>query len=174
MASTRKAGGARSPRRGTAGGQAHLVGEFLPPSTTVREGAGHLGNDVLVKGATQRHVEHLEAAANAENRYAEGHRGPSQRELSLVSVAVGDTAIGAAFVAVERGLHVGTAAQQKAVVTAKPVRRRFRHEGGRTERRLSTGGAQPVKVGIAATHRPLVPSHEPAVRDGQESSAGSR
>ena len=75
---------------------------------------GDLGQ-VLLERAAQRHVEHLVAAADAEQRQAEVAGGAGQRQLEHVGVGMAAGDVGRGLGAVVLRVDVAAAGQQQAV-----------------------------------------------------------
>ena len=73
------------------------------------------GLDVLIEGAAQKGIEHLNAPADAEDGLVGGEEGAEQLRLGGVPQGVGLAAGGDAGLPVEGGLDVAAAGQQQAV-----------------------------------------------------------
>ena len=73
------------------------------------------GLDVLIEGAAQKGIEHLNAPADAEDGLVGGEEGAEQLRLGGIPQGVGLAAGGDAGLPVEGGLDVAAAGQQQAV-----------------------------------------------------------
>ncbi len=104
------------------GGQAYLMLPFCSCRKTGMTAALGIGN-VLKKGASQAHVHHLHAAANAQYGLALIQHAAQEYGLGGVPEGVGLAAFFRGRLSVEFGSHVGASGQQQPVAGGRFFRR---------------------------------------------------
>ncbi len=127
-------------------------------------------DDVLVQGAAERDVEDLDPAADRKEGDAPVDRGPRERDLAVVRLAVDAVHRLVRFLAVARGVDVGATGEDDGV-DAGEQRGRDRRWGSTTTG--SRAGAFDRREVRARRHRsvrvrPTIWSSEPAAGDGDE------
>ena len=92
-----------------------VVIEVVRGGIAVLKRLGHLGFDVLVKGAAKSHIEQLQAAADAKNRLAQALEGGHQRLVVVVAQMVAAPAFVQRRLTVAAGPDIGAAVQHQAI-----------------------------------------------------------
>ena len=112
----------------------------------VRELGAGIGADVLVETAAERDVQHLDAAADREDRQPPIERDPHRRGLDGVARRRDVVERGMRGLAEERGVHVAAAGQEQAVQAPREPIEGGGAELGRQRHRYAPGLLDGVEV----------------------------
>jgi hypothetical protein len=119
----------------------------------VLERAGPLGADVLIQAAAERHIQHLQAATQSEQRFPVFHRPPRELQLDEIARRIDDAAFGALGLAEIHRIDIHTASQQHAVQPIVDLVQGFEIVGEeRDHPRHAADSRRRVKVALA--HHP--------------------
>ena len=87
----------------------------LAREVVVLDGARHLRCQILMHRTTRRHVDHLDPAADRQQRLPVLHGPAGQHELDLVTVGIGAPAERARLLVIGRWMQIDTAGEEYAV-----------------------------------------------------------
>ena len=152
--------------------QRQAVEQFAARRTVLimADGRPALRGDVLPQRAAECHVQHLCAAADAQQRLFMLRRGAAQRQLHVVAQAVGAGELGHRALAVIGGRNVAAARQHKAAAQRQPLSHARAHgvgRGGQQQRKAARAFHRAhviVPCGIGGVHLPRAGRDDPDYR----------